>query len=150
MWDLRVVVILGAIVTLGAAPLSMGGHPTQQGMHHCDHHRSGVPGYDVDTEMSLDGVVTKVWTEECPGCAGGVHLTLEAGDADYEAHLGPVGYLESKQWELAPGEELTLTGSLVSFRSGGDALIVRELTRGNQTLTLRDEKGIPLWSGGRR
>lgn len=157
MSGLRFAIIVGMIVALGTtlalAATPPPQHPCQQhGMHYWKHYRGASPRYDVDTELTLKGVVEKMWTEDCQGCggcAGGVHLLFATKDATYEAHLGPSSYLATKQWELTEGEEIELTGSLVSYRTRGEALIVREVKKGEETLTLRDEKGIPLWSRGR-
>jgi hypothetical protein len=42
-----------------------------------------------------------------------------------------------------------VTGSKVKY-DGGDALVAREIKKGDKVLTLRDEKGNPAWSMGRR
>ena len=42
------------------------------------------------------------------------------------------------------GDKLTVTGSRPG---GGKVLIARELKRGTVTLQLRDEKGVPIWTG---
>jgi hypothetical protein len=128
-------------------------HPCRQhGTHHWKHHGTGSPGYDVETESTVSGIVEKVWTEDCPGCrgcAGGVHLLLKTESATLEAHLGPASFLAAKEWEIAKEDELEATGSMVTYRDGGVALIVREMKKGEKTLTLRDEEGNPLWSRGK-
>jgi hypothetical protein len=47
------------------------------------------------------------------------------------------------------------TGTHLVVKTGvkvaaGEALIAREVRKGAQTVTLRDDKGIPKWSRGRR
>jgi len=47
--------------------------------------------------------------------------------------------------ELKPGDEVEVTGSKVQ-QNGSDVVLVRELVKGNDTLVMRDDKGIPVWN----
>ena len=119
-----------------------------QGMHHGYHHGGGIPNYDPAAEITVSGIVDRIWTEDCLGCGcdGGTHVTLKTEGATYEAHLGPTCYLVGKGWELLRGERIEVTGAPLPYRGEGKALVVREMKRGNETLLLRDETGVPLWS----
>jgi hypothetical protein len=63
-------------------------------------------------------------------------------------HVGPAAYLAGKNFSITKGDELTITGSKVQYQ-GADFLIAREITKGDQVLTLRDTKGFAVWSGRR-
>ena len=63
-------------------------------------------------------------------------------------HVGSAAYLASKDFSIAKDDELKITGSKVQYQ-GAEFLIAREITKGDQVLTLRGAKGFPLWSGWR-
>jgi hypothetical protein len=45
---------------------------------------------------------------------------------------------------FARGDKVEVVGSKVKF-NGSDAIIARELTRGQDTFTFRDKDGKPVW-----
>jgi hypothetical protein len=140
--------LVAAFVALAAlaSPALAQKHPCgQHGKH------MGMRMYDPFAEMTLNGTVEKVWTEECgccADCAGGTHFMLQMDGETMEVHLGPASLFAKNDWELERGDEIEVLGSKVSFRDG-EALIAREVTKGGETLTLRNEQGIPVWSRGR-
>jgi hypothetical protein len=77
----------------------------------------------------------------------GLHLTLKTENATYTVLVGPVQFVKDKGFAFAKGDEIEVTGSKVKY---GDALIAREIKKGDKTLTLRNEQGIPEWSRGPR
>ena len=106
----------------------------------------GRSGYDPDAEMTISGKVEKVAEQECRkrNCRG-VHLWLVTEAKTYEVHVGPAHFLEAESFELAQGDELRVIGAPVPGED--DALIAREIARDGETLTLRDERGLPEWRG---
>lgn len=66
-----------------------------------------------------------------------------------DVHVGPSWYLTQKHINFEKGEQIEVAGSRVKF-GDSDALIVREIKKGGQTLALRNAQGIPLCSAGRR
>lgn len=107
-----------------------------------------MPNYDVSTETTLKGSVQDV-TEHKHGRMTGRHVTLKTEQETIEVHLGPVRFLNQKKVALAKGDEVEITGSRVK-QDGKDVLIARTVKKGSETWELRDAKGIPNWSGGRR
>jgi hypothetical protein len=111
-----------------------------------------MPRYDVSKETTVKGTISKVeqLTDcpgcDCPACGGGTHIVL--APSSLEVHLGPTAFLKDKGWQFTNGEEIEVVGSEVDF-SGTKVLLAREVHRGSEKLTLRDEKGFPLWSGRR-
>jgi DNA/RNA endonuclease YhcR with UshA esterase domain len=65
------------------------------------------------------------------------------------AHLGPTNFLTQKGFTFAKGEQIEVTGSSVKY-NGADAVIAREVKKGDKTVTLRDKKGVPEWAGRRQ
>lgn len=124
----------------------MGTPSTQQG--------PGGPGagprYDPDTVTTLRGTVDATTVVPARGGrAGGMHVALKADGQTMDVHLGPTWFLQREGIELTKGDAVEVTGSVVDLE-GATFLIARELKKGQKVLKLRDEQGIPAWSGGRR
>ena len=64
-------------------------------------------------------------------------------------HLGPEWYIERLDGKLAKGDAVEVKGSRVTF-AGNPAIIAAEVKKGDAILKLRDDNGIPAWSGWRR
>ena len=108
-----------------------------------------LPKYDVKTEATLTGTIEDVQQQPCMGRRNGTHLTLKTQSETAEVCVGPATYVQEKGFSFAKGEQVEVIGSRVKF-SGRDVVVARQVTKGNQVLTLRDAQGIPAWSGGRR
>ena len=76
----------------------------------------------------------------------GVHVSLKTAAGPLEVRLGPRWYLDSQVPKLQVGDEIEVTGSRVQ---GKPAIIAAQVKKGDQTLSLRDDAGIPAWSRGR-
>lgn len=63
-----------------------------------------------------------------------------------ELPLGPTRYMTEKKYTFAKGEQLDVIGAKTTVE-GRDVLIVREIKKGAETMTFRDAKGFPMWSG---
>jgi hypothetical protein len=109
-----------------------------------------MPRYDTSTEVTVKGTVEAVNTITGPRGWSGEHLTLKTDQETFDVHLGPTSFLKAHDVSFAKGDAIQVTGSKV--KSGqGEALIAREVKKGDKTLTLRDAKGYPMWShGGQR
>ena len=111
--------------------------------------RTGGVRYDPATEVTVTGKITEVKKMEHRGMMTGTHVMLETEKGSFDVHLGPTAFLEKNKMTFEKGEEMEVIGSKVKY-DGADAIIAREVKKGGQVLTLRDSKGIPKWSGGRR
>jgi hypothetical protein len=106
--------------------------------------------YDPATETTVKGTVEEV--KQIPGQRGGAsgtHLIVKTDKETLEVHLGPTAFLEKEKFTFAKGDQIQVTGSKVKI-GGADALLAREVKKGDKALTLRNAQGIPVWSGGRR
>jgi hypothetical protein len=108
-----------------------------------------APNYDVATEVTLTGAIEDVKTIPGPGLQGGVHLMLKTAKETIEIDLGPEWFLKRQNYQPNKGDDITVVGSRVK-RDAGEAVIARQITKGKETMTFRDEKGFPRWSGGAR
>lgn len=119
---------------------------------------AGAPSYNTGTEVTVAGTVDEVQqimgpaksavgqTRTCPSGWTGTHLILKTDTGTMPVHVGPSAYLASKNFTLAKGDKLTVLGSKVQYQ-GSDLLIAKEITKGNEVLTLRNSRGFPLWTG---
>ena len=114
----------------------------------------GTPMYDTKTEAKLTGTVEAVENVTPPGRSGrrglgGLHLTLKTATESIAVHLGPVAYLNDKHITVGKGDALDILGLRVTI-DGETVLLAREVKKGDNTWTLRDQSGRPLWAGGRQ
>ena len=103
--------------------------------------------YDPKTEVTFIGTVESInRMADMPG--RGVHLIVKTGSETSDVHLGPAAFIEGKM-TFKKGDSVQITGSKVTMM-GKNAVIAREVRKGDQVLTLRDENGVPVWPRGRR
>lgn len=105
--------------------------------------------YNPATEKTVKGNVEEIKTVTGRHGWNGTHLTLKAGNKTFDVHLGPSSFLKEKGFNLEKGDQIEVTGSTTEM-GGAEALIAREVKKGDKTLVLRDAQGIPKWSGGWR
>jgi hypothetical protein len=106
--------------------------------------------YDPKTVETVTGEVMKVERiTPMRGMSGGVHLVVKTDKGDVSVHLGPQWYLENQDVTIGPHDKVQIRGSRVTF-AGNPAIIASEVQKGSDTLKLRDEAGVPVWSGWRR
>ena len=104
-----------------------------------------TPKYDKATETTLKGTVDTIKT--VPGADEGTHFMLVDGDKTILIHVGPEKFLKEVEISFAKGDKVEVVGSKVKSSEGEDEILAREITKDNNTLTLRDKKGEPVWHG---
>lgn len=103
--------------------------------------------YDPKTVETVTGEVESVEKmKPMRRMSYGIHLVLKTDKETIPVHLGPSWYIESQKMKIAPKDRVEVKGSRITFR-GKPALIAAEVRRGDEVLKLRDENGIPVWSG---
>jgi hypothetical protein len=108
--------------------------------------RRGGGNYNPATETTVTGTVDDIKNMPSPGRGGGgLHLIVAAPSGSIAVHVGPAAFVASKKVTFAKGDAVTVVGSRVTM-AGQEVIIAREITKGDQVLTLRDAKGFPLWS----
>ena len=106
--------------------------------------------YDPKTVKTVKGEVVRV--EKIPSRGGkgyGVHLTLKTEKETLTVEVGPGWYVEKQPVKIETKDILEIKGSRVTTQ-GKPAIIAAEIKKGDQILKVRDENGIPAWSGGSR
>ncbi|HLH09790.1 MAG TPA: hypothetical protein VKW78_21305 [Terriglobales bacterium] len=107
--------------------------------------RGRGPIYNSATEITVKGTVEAVNQVTAKNGWGGTHLQLKTESETLDVHVGPSWFLSQNKMSFAKGDQVEVTGSKVKF-ANGDALVARDITRGDQKLKLRNDKGFPVWS----
>lgn len=105
--------------------------------------------YDVASEVEIAGTVTEVLVGSMiPGTYPGYQLTLTLADgSEVHVQLAPYWYLLNQGFSLEAGTEVVITGYTTVLEEVSSVFIARIVVYGETTLVLRDEAGIPLFSG---
>ena len=106
--------------------------------------------YNPETITSISGEVVSVdKITPMKGMSYGVHLQVKTDKETISVHLGPEWYIESQDVKIMPKDKIEVKGSRIIF-GGKPAIIAAEVKKGEKVLKLRDENGLPVWSGWRR
>lgn len=101
--------------------------------------------FDPETITEFTGHVIEVYySKESKHDTRGVILFLADEEDVMEVHLGPSWYIDRQLRHIKPGEELTVTGSVIEYKNQ-EVLVARDLQRGKHTYRFRDEEGSPYW-----
>lgn len=95
----------------------------------------GTADHPVETWLTLNGSVIELTGDE---------LTVQTEEGSFAVHLGPEWYWESEGITLQSGDQVDVAG----FYEGDafEGVEIKNLTT-QETVTLRDETGRPLWAG---
>jgi len=105
---------------------------------------SSGPKYDVASEVKIKGVVDDV--REVPGDFEGTELVVKTDTNTVIVHLAPADFLKDMDTSFKKGDTVLVIGAKAP--NGGDTeILAREITVGTNTTTLRDDKGVPVWTG---
>ena len=103
--------------------------------------------YDPATVETRIGEVTSVeQITPVKGMYYGIHCILKTSNETISIHLGPSWYIERLDTQILPGDNIEVTGSRVTIQ-GQPAIIAARIKKGEEQLTLRNDDGIPAWSG---
>lgn len=104
------------------------------------------PKYDLTTEQKLKGSIEDIQVDPRPG--EGIHLLVKQGSDVALVHVAPELFLKDLDITFTKGESVQIVGSKIkNEQTGGPEILCKEITRGDNTFTLRDGKGVPAWSG---
>lgn len=105
--------------------------------------------YDATTEITITGEITNAGTVEKDfGRYPGLRLTVKDGNQEFPVYIAPLWYLSDKKIALKAGETITVTGSKINYQDK-EQIVARIFEHQKKELTVRDEKGIPVWAGKR-
>ena len=106
--------------------------------------------YNPATVETLTGMVESVnKITPMKGMQYGIHITVKTDKETIPIHLGPAWFIERLDTKIMKGDTIEVKGSRVTV-AGKPAIIAEEVKKGEDTLKLRDDNGIPVWAGWRR
>ena len=114
--------------------------------------RSGTYGrmYDPAKVETMSGEVASVeQVTPMRRMGAGIGLTLNTAPGAAVVHLGPQWFIERQDVKIVPGDTVEIKG-VQAVRGGQNIFIAGEVKKGSEVLKLRDDAGIPVWSGWRR
>jgi DNA/RNA endonuclease YhcR with UshA esterase domain len=105
-----------------------------------------VPKYDLSAETTFKGTIDDVHDRQCPISGGlGSHFNLKLADGKIvEVHLATTKFVKSYELVFNKGDQVEVIGSKVQFE-GAEAILAREVKRGNDDFLFRDPQGKPIW-----
>jgi hypothetical protein len=104
--------------------------------------QGSAPKYDKTSEVKVKGVIDEVKT----GADKTVHVTLKNDQGLLDVMIAPEKFLKEMEIALAKGDAIEILGSQVTA-DGAPLLLAREVTRNGDVMTMRDDKGKPVWVG---
>jgi hypothetical protein len=104
--------------------------------------------YNTSTVETITGEVQSVdfYSYNKSSAYGGVHITVKTEKETITVHVGPSWYLDDNNFTINLNDKIEVKGSRVKWDSS-DVIIAANIKIGDKSLTLRDDDGVPLWSG---
>ncbi len=100
--------------------------------------------FDPETVETLSGELVKMDIIMPKGMSIGVQILLKTAKETVPVHLGPVWFMKKQKREIAPGDMIEITGSRVDS-GGNEVIMASQVKKGDKSLKLRDDKGVPVW-----
>jgi hypothetical protein len=108
----------------------------------------GARLFDPATVTTVEGEILDIQRIPRGRRGDGVHLTLTAGNEKLAVHVGPSFFVDRQDLKLAERDRIAVKGSRITL-DGEPTVIAQEITRGTETMVLRDANGFPVWAGAR-
>ena len=97
--------------------------------------------YNPATVETISGSITDITSVN----TWGVHIKVKTANGVTGVHLGPDWFIKGKI-TLSAGDSVSATGSKVQM-DGETVIIAKTISKGNITVQLRNDNGVPLWAG---
>lgn len=99
-------------------------------------------------KLDVSGRIASIGTD--PSCAVGrggfVRLELkDAQGASQSVDVAPASFLQQQGLNLAIGDDVAISGYAMD-----GVLVAALIKKGDKSVTLRNDQGLPLWRGGPR
>ncbi len=102
------------------------------------------PKYDAANQIKIKGVIEDV--KDTPGDSSGTYLTVKTDTGTVIVYVAPAEFLKEIDTSFNKGDQIEVLGAK-NTGPEGEEVLAKELTVGSNTTTLRDESGVPVWSG---
>ncbi len=122
-----------SLVAIWISSSAWGQHPSKTG-----------PKYDSANEVKITGVIEEV--RDVPGQIEGTQLVVKTDTKTVLVRVAPTDFLKEIDTSFAKGDQVTVVGAKAPDATE-EEILAREITDGSNTATLRDDKGIPIWTG---
>ena len=106
---------------------------------------------------TVSGEVIEVYEATSQSYRAGLHLLVKTNEETIDVHLGPISYIEGQNFNFEPGDALEIKGDHEVARSRDrltdspmPTMTAIEVKKDNDTLTLRDNDGFPMWRASLR
>jgi len=106
--------------------------------------RNTGPKYDVASQVKIKGVIEDI--REIPGNFEGTLLVVKTDTGTVLVQLAPASFLKEIDASFTKGDQVEVVGAKAP-NATEEEILAREITVGTNTVTLRDDKGIPVWAG---
>jgi len=127
-----VMLLVGVIVALSTASIAQT--------------KAALPKYDAKTEVHFKGSVVDTKEITLSNGQQRFRLMVKSGEETQEVCLCPKAFLEMMDTAFAKGDDVEVTGSKVKEGEDKTIVLAREVTKGQNTLVLRDKNGEPVWT----
>ena len=98
------------------------------------------PKYDPAKEITVKGTVEQV--RQIP--EGNItELVIKTANNNVQVYLAPAEFLKEIECWIKQGDQVEVVGAKAA---DSDEVLAREVSFGNNTMTLRDPKGVPIWT----
>jgi len=105
---------------------------------------TAVVKYDMASEVKIKGTVQEI--RDVPGQFDGTNLVVKTDTGTVNVYVGPTAFLKEIDSSFKQGDPIEVMGAKAP--NGSDYVILaREITSGTNGFTLRDDKGVPVWTG---
>jgi len=102
------------------------------------------PKYDIASEARIKGVIEDM--REVPGDFEGTQLVVKTDTQTVVVHVAPAAFLKEIDVSFNKGDQVQVVGAKAP-NAAAEEILAREITVGANTVTLRDDSGIPVWAG---
>lgn len=102
------------------------------------------PTYNPASQVKIKGVIDDI--HETPGAFEGTHLTVKTDTGTVLVQLAPAAFLQEIDASFKKGDQVEIVGAK-NMGTEGEEILAREITVGNNSTTLRDDNGVPVWVG---
>ena len=106
--------------------------------------------WDGNSVTTVSGEVAAVeqYTPGRGGSSYGLRFNLKTDKETLPVILGPAWYVEQQHVAITAKDQVEVKGSRLSIQ-GQPTIIAQEVKKGDKVLRLRDDQGVPLWTGPR-
>jgi hypothetical protein len=105
---------------------------------------ASLPKYAVHTETQTEGIVEEVNLFPLGTKKDSTELIIKSGDDRVHVYVCPKPFQEELGNSFSNRDAIAVTSSKVK-QEASDVILAREVVKGTDTLSFRDEKGNPVW-----